>query len=425
MTDPVRAQYEAYPYPPRDPRDEAKRLIEGYPSHLLEINHYIYAGRRDFSRPFRALVAGGGTGDGTIMLAQHLADRGGPAEIVYLDVSSAARRIAGARAAARGLANIRFLTGSLADLPRLDLGVFDYIDCCGVLHHLADPTAGLAALTSVLAEDGGMGLMLYGVLGRTGVYHVQAMLGMLTPAAEPPAARLDFARRLLRQLPATNWLARNPAVADHLQAGDAGLHDLLLHARDRAFTVPDIAALVAEAGLEIVAFIEPWRYAPESYLTDGALLKRIQTLGPLARAAFAELLAGNLKTHVLYVVRKGRADSATARPDGREAVPIMRRGDGPDLARGLKPGIALTVRIDGIVARFALPRRSAPILAQIDGRRSVGEIHGELAAVEAGRLDWPSFKAEFDRLYGVLNGLNRMFLAFPAGAALPIPRPGM
>ena len=28
------AQYEAYPYPARDPRDEAKRLIIGSPSHL-------------------------------------------------------------------------------------------------------------------------------------------------------------------------------------------------------------------------------------------------------------------------------------------------------------------------------------------------------------------------------------------------------
>ena len=33
------AQYEAYPYPARDPRDEAKRLVVGSPSHLREIDH--------------------------------------------------------------------------------------------------------------------------------------------------------------------------------------------------------------------------------------------------------------------------------------------------------------------------------------------------------------------------------------------------
>ena len=43
--DAVRAQYEACPYPQRDPRDEAKRLVTGSPSHLDEIVHYVFAGR--------------------------------------------------------------------------------------------------------------------------------------------------------------------------------------------------------------------------------------------------------------------------------------------------------------------------------------------------------------------------------------------
>jgi hypothetical protein len=61
MVDPVKAQYEAYPYPERDPADEAKRLVEGSPSHPVEIDHFLFGGRRDWTRPFRALVAGGGT----------------------------------------------------------------------------------------------------------------------------------------------------------------------------------------------------------------------------------------------------------------------------------------------------------------------------------------------------------------------------
>ncbi|MGE0719846.1 MAG: class I SAM-dependent methyltransferase, partial [Alphaproteobacteria bacterium] len=91
MSDPVAAQYEAYPYPARDPRDEARRLVTGSPSHLLEIGHYLHAGRRDPRRPFRALAAGGGTGDGAIMLAQQLADAGADAEVVQLDLSTASR----------------------------------------------------------------------------------------------------------------------------------------------------------------------------------------------------------------------------------------------------------------------------------------------------------------------------------------------
>src|SRR5919206_2586165 len=99
------AQYEIYPYPKRDPRDEAKRLIIGSPSHLREIDHWIFGARRPASAPLRALVAGGGTGDGAIMLAQHLAWAGRRGEVTWLDRSSAARRIAEARAATRGLEN--------------------------------------------------------------------------------------------------------------------------------------------------------------------------------------------------------------------------------------------------------------------------------------------------------------------------------
>ena len=94
----VRAQYEAYPYPERNPADEAKRLITGSPSHLVEINHYLFGGRRDFSKPFRALVAGGGTGDGAIMLAQQLTDIGSPGTVLHLDISAASQDIARQRA---------------------------------------------------------------------------------------------------------------------------------------------------------------------------------------------------------------------------------------------------------------------------------------------------------------------------------------
>ena len=410
MIEQVRAQYEAYPYPPRDPRDEAKRLIEGSPSHLLEINHYVFGGRRDFRQPFRALVAGGGTGDGTIMLAQHLADRGGPAEIVYLDISTAARAIAEARAQQRRLTNIRFLSGSLLELPALGLGTFDYIDCCGVLHHLADPATGLAILAEALKDDGGIGLMVYGALGRTGVYHLQAILRALV-ADEPDAVRLDLARRLLKQLPPTNWFARNPFLQDHLKVGAAGLYDLLLHSQDRAYSVAELAELVAAAGLAITGLIEPWRYEPASYLSDGALLKRIAPLDRIARAALAERLAGNLKVHICYAVKAARAATAVAQPQDPAMVPVLREGSGTGTAGDLKPGGALTVRAEGVEARFALPRRAGPILTRIDGRRSLADIHRDLAASEGARFDWPAFVEEFERLFGVFSAVNKMFLS--------------
>ena len=58
-------------------------------------------------------------------------------------------------------------------------GLFDYINCSGVLHHLVEPEAGARALASVLAPHGALGVMVYGELGRIGVYHAQDMLRLV------------------------------------------------------------------------------------------------------------------------------------------------------------------------------------------------------------------------------------------------------
>ena len=407
--DQVAQQYEAYPYPPRDPRDETKRLVTGSPSHLAEIVHFVRGGRFDPSAPFRALIAGGGTGDAAIMLAQQLADAGaGAAEIVYLDRSLAARAIAEARAAARGLANLRFETGSLVDA--VALGSFDYVDCCGVLHHLDDPPAGLAALAAALAPGGGMGLMLYAPHGRTGIYPAQALLRALD-RGEAPAEKVALARRLLAALPATNWLKRNPFMTDHLVEGDAGLYDLLLHARDRAYSVPEIAALVAGAGLRLAGFVPPARYDPARYVSDPQLLRRLEGLDPVARAAFAEDLAGNIKSHAFYVVR---ADDAVAppSPDSLDLVPMPANVEPAALAKSMQPGGILTATVDGLPFRLPIPRLGPAILAEIDGRRGLREIHAVLAARDA-KLDEARFMAEFRMLFAALHALGKLMLRRP------------
>lgn len=411
----VRAQYEALPYPPRDPREEAKRLIEGSPSHLGELNHHVFGGRLDLGAPFRALIAGGGTGDGAIMLAQHLHDAGArQAEIVHLDWSRASRAVGEARAAVRALTNLRFVTASLLDLPTLGLGAFDYIDCCGVLHHLDDPEAGLAALVGALRPRGGMGLMLYGRLGRTGVYPVQAMNRALVGNGDDLAQRLALARRLLAQLPATNWFKRTPWLEDHATMGDAGLHDLLMHARDRAYDVREIEDLAARQGLRLIGFLPSARYEPANYLSDATLLGRLGALSPIERAAFAENLAGNMSSHPFYVVR---ADNpvAPASMDDRDiaaCVPALRGLEAAALQRTLQQRGALSATIDGSQFRFALPALAPAIAGLIDARRDWSAIHGELRQRRAD-LDWPSFLAAATPLARALIGLGRLTLAWP------------
>ena len=403
----VRAQYESLPYPARDPREEKKRLITGSPSHLAELEHFLFAGRIARDRPFRVLVAGGGTGDATIMLGQQLKDAGVTAEITYLDLSEASRRVAEARARARGL-EIRFLSGSLLG-PELEaLGLFDYIDCCGVLHHLPDPPAGFRALAARLAPEGGMGVMVYAVFGRNGIYDLQAILAGLAPADLDLRERLALAKRLLRQLPATNRYRLGPMQAK-TELGEDEIFDRFLHAQDRAYRIGALLDTAAAAGLRLAGLFEPARYEPATYLSDPVVRARFAALPHARRWSAGEAIAGCLWRHVVYLTRADHAAPALS-PADLDLVPLCRREDGPTLAKAVGAQQQLRLTLDGFVYSVPLPRLAAAILARIDGNRPARAIHADLRAGPLPDLGEDEFGADYAALVERLAGFNRILL---------------
>ena len=393
--DPVKRQYEAYPYPARDPAKETEELIVGSPSHPLEIDHFIFGGKRDWTQPTRILVAGGGTGDALVMMAQVFADWGANVDLHYLDMSEASRKIAEARMAARGL-TATWHTGDLLTAP--DIGPFDYIDCCGVLHHLPDPDAGAAALAKALAPGGGIGAMVYAPYGRAGVYEMQDALRTLV-GDDAPERQVELSKRLVSSLPQTNGLVRNPYVHDHIEAGDAGLYDLLLHSRDRAYDVDGVYGLMDRAGLELVSFAMPGRYNPRALIADEELRNRAAALPPQQAAALAERISGNLKTHVFYAVPKGSAEGRVAQVHGR-AVPNFVGPRGHALAKSVWDNGGFVFSMDGLTVQRNLPKEVAGIVALIDGKRSLNDI--------CGKMGWETktFLLGFNNLYQPLNNFN-------------------
>ncbi len=391
--DSVQTQYEAYPYPARDPADEARRLIVGSPSNPVEVDHMIFGGKRNWKKPFRALFAGGGTGDALIMMAQRLAWAKCPAEITYLDMSTASRTVAEARASARGLTNIEFVTGDLLTAP--ERGEFDYIDSTGVLHHLPDPQAGFDALAKAIAPGGGFGCMVYAPYGRTGVYPLQEALNTLT-AGEAPEAQVAMAKDVLKALPSSNWFPKNDFVGDH-KVSDAGLYDLLLHSRDRPYTVEDIHKTLDVAGLSLVSFHEPDRYDPRRYL-PAPLWPRVEGLDAIAFAGLAERLAGDMKTHCFYAVRKEEArDPATFGPTARP-----RLGDLPAAALGkqIEKRGQLRIESNGQKVRLAIPKQSGGLIALADGGLQLGQI------AQMRGLDWVAFSSLWQPVDAALTGFN-------------------
>jgi SAM-dependent methyltransferase len=423
----VREQYEHLPYPPRDPQDESKRLITTWLDDLPMINHYCYGGRQSFRNGFRALVAGGGTGDGTIYLAEQL--RSTDAEIVHIDLSAASIAIAQHRAEVRGLRNVRWRHGSLLDLPDLDVGEFDYINCSGVLHHLADPNAGLAALLKVKKESGALGVMVYGQYGRTGIYQMQELLRLINRTTAEPGKKLATAKEVVNTLPPSNWFRRGQDLhRDHLVFGDSGVYDLLLHSQDRAYTVEEIFRWFSDGHGLHLQFTDVGK-GRSSYMPD--MLLGPHSPGFLAdvcarplreQYAVAELLSGALTMHSFFATQS----PASAAPYGdAEQIPFFFHEPvtGPQLSALIhKSKVAPFVfnhTHTGISKAVDQGKFGKFILKYIDGKRSFADVFALVRAEDHFKRSPPGdteLFADFQPLYDFLNAIDRLLLRHPSAA---------
>lgn len=419
----VKAQYERYPYPPRNPADETRMLFPTGMDQLDRLNHHVWGGARDLSR-LKMLVAGGGTGDATVYLAEQLSALHPQKQpcIVHLDLSQSSLEIAQARVKARGLSCVQFVQGSLLEarelLADLDdhqgqaIGGFDYINCSGVLHHLSDPDAGLRALLEVLAPQGAMGIMLYGQYGRTGVYQMQELLRSLFRGDESPEEKVALCKKVISSLPPTNWFARQREQLMDLQMGDAAIYDLLLHPQDRAYTVAQVYEFLEQAGLELVDFVHldgtaRRQYDPDNYWSDPQLQARLAELAPAQRQGVAELAAGNMLKHSFYCVPKGQRPQSSRSgswiPDFSQRFDVEGNA-ASELASQMRKcmGEKFTIERNGCRIVVRVNPRILSLIELIDGRRSLDEI------VRQSRLQLDPNKEDSDLLEVLRRDLNKI-----------------
>lgn len=316
----VREQYENLPYPERNPIDEEKRLLETSLDFLPRLNHYCFSGKRNFNKGFNVLVAGGGTGDALVYLAEQLRNVK-KAKITYVDLSTSSMDIAKERAKTRGLNNIDWINSSLLDLNKEQHGTFDYINCSGVLHHLESPSNGLKALKSVLSNDGAMGIMVYAKYGRTGVYQIQKLLNLVNHENNSISTKIDNAKVLLADLPESNWFNRAKELhTDHERYGDIGLYDLFLHSQDRAYSIPELFDWLSEAGVHFYGFANSaLDYDPRRVIKDKGLVENILKRPKEVQYAITELVSGNIIKHTFYC---GGAKKSIAKLSG-EMYPVF------------------------------------------------------------------------------------------------------
>jgi SAM-dependent methyltransferase len=369
--DPVSEFYTRHPYPP--PIDNLDRLRDAWEAENPNRSEYhLHWPGKEYRSDLDVLVAGCGTWQAAKYAICHP-----DARVVGIDVSSTSLEHTEKLKQKYNLTNLVTRQLPIEDVAKLDKS-FDLIVCTGVLHHLADPDAGLRALRSVLRSEGAMNLMVYAPYGRAGVYMLQEYcrrLGVGTSKEEVHDLTV-----VLKLMPQHHpLLATVRGSVDSLNA--EYLFDSLLHPRDRAYSVPELFNFIERNDLRLVRWHWQAPYLPQcGLIAESPHAGRLLTLPEREQYMAMELWRGLMTIHSLVVHRSDvNNDGWKVRFDDERYlryVPIRLPWTiciQKDLPAGAS-GILLnqTHVFDDLM--LFIDAREKRMFEAIDGRRSISEI---------------------------------------------------
>jgi Tfp pilus assembly protein PilF/2-polyprenyl-3-methyl-5-hydroxy-6-metoxy-1,4-benzoquinol methylase len=240
---PVQRQYEENPYP--------RWIKAAAVVPLRSVNAFL---RKQFPfarfEPLRndvameLLVAGCRTGQESIEAAQQFPD----ARVLAIDLSRSSLAYARRKSRAAGVTNVEHAQADVLHMASMGR-TFDVISSVGVLHHLADPAAGLRALVSVLRPGGLVRLGLYSERARRDVVEAREFI-----AAGRYGSDVDGIRRARAAIMAERGRFE-PLLGRRDFCTTSGCRDLLFHVQEHRFTIPRIADLLAAHGLRFIGFL--------------------------------------------------------------------------------------------------------------------------------------------------------------------------
>lgn len=238
----VQQQYEQNPYPrwTRCTLSEPHAFRAAIGSALPELPSREIP---DLDRP-RVLIAGCGTGLETLRVASTYRD----AQILAIDLSAASLGYAMRKTAQYGLTGVEHLQADILHLSALDER-FDLIDSFGVLHHMAQPARGLQILAGLLKPQGFLSVGLYSQIGRRAIVEARAQIARSGHAGDPEGIRALRRMLMLDGAPPALDGVMSPA-SDFWTLSDC--RDLLFHVNEHRFTLPQIGAMLDDAGLEFL-----------------------------------------------------------------------------------------------------------------------------------------------------------------------------
>ncbi len=298
IEDEVKSFYDRYPYPrPVDSLEHYSRLWDD--SLRRRADHHLFWPNRPYAEDHTILIAGCGTSQA----AKH-AIRWPKARVVGIDLSATSVQCTEELKRKYNLENLHVYQLPIEQVTQLGMS-FDQIVCTGVLHHLSDPDAGLAALHDVLKPDAAMHLMVYAPYGRTGIYMLQEFCRRIGISATDEGIR-DLITAL-RALPPGHPLSHVLREAPDFQH-EAALADALLHPQDRAYSVPQLFDFIERGNLRFGRWVKQAPYLPYcGAMAQIPQTSRITELSPEEQYAAVELFRGTMVRHSVIVYRSDGA----------------------------------------------------------------------------------------------------------------------
>jgi SAM-dependent methyltransferase len=292
--DPIREFYTRHPFPPPvENLDRARDQWQDHNVHLAEF-HLLWP-NKEYRADLEILVAGCGTWQSAKFAICHPAAR-----VTGIDVSPTSLEHTESLKQKYNLTNLKTRQLTIENAGDLD-HQFDFIVCTGVLHHLADPDAGLRALRSVLKPDGAMYLMVYAPYGRAGVYMLQdycRKLGIGTSKEE-----INDLIAVLKTLPQFHPLLSTQSGSREFPNGDA-LADALLNPRDRSYSVPQLFDFIERNDLVLGRWYWQAAYLPQcGSVATTPHAKRLAALPEREQYSAMELLRGLMANHSFIAYR--------------------------------------------------------------------------------------------------------------------------
>jgi len=292
--DPICEFYTSHPYPP--PIENLERAREIYKDeNVLRAEFHLLWPNKEYRADLDVLVAGCGTWQAAKYAFVHPSAR-----VVAVDVSTTSLEHTERLKQKHKLTNLTTKQLAIESVNELDQH-FDHIICTGVLHHLADPDAGLRALRSVLKPDGAMYLMVYAPYGRTGVYMLQdycRRLGIGTSQQE-----INDLVAVLQRLPPHHPLLASQGGSREFMKGDA-LADALLNPRDRSYSVPELFEFIERNDLTFGRWYWQAAYLPQcGAIANTPHAARLAALPEREQYIEMELWRGLMANHSFVVHR--------------------------------------------------------------------------------------------------------------------------